>query len=561
MAGAVIGALRFDVGADTSQFELSMKSVEQSLSRVATKGAAFGVVLGNAITSAFSALAESFKHAIEAADRLDELAQKTGVSVEKLSSLRLAAETNSVSLEDLSNSLAKLGRNMAESVSDPTTTAARTFTAMGISAADASGKLRPVSDVLGDIAQKFATYQDGAGKAALAMNLFGKTGAELIPILNMGRSGLADVEAEARRLGITIDSDTAKKAAAFSDTMKKISLVWEGMIAQVAARLLPAMQQVAEAFVTLNTNGQLVTYGFAGLDVMWKNIISTGLLFKAVIDAINSQLGVLFATMAKIVSGDMSGAWQNLKTAPDAFAESVRKSKDAIVELWMATQQWQTTVTAAGAAAGQAMAPTVASAKSLADAQKAANDLIRASIDEVVNSPTETIVAKLDAISAGLQSGALNWKTYGQMVRKVEEENRNNISSTASLMASTLTTVFSKSKAAAIAAAIINTAVGITKALSTLPPPLSWAQAALIAASGAAQIATISRTNASGGSGGAPSVSGSGGSGADTSAAAMPQQLMVQGISPGQMFSGEVVRDFAQKLIDFQKDGGVVVLQ
>jgi hypothetical protein len=128
-------------------------------------------------------------------------------------------------------------------------------------------------------------------------------------------------------------------------------------------------------------------------------------------------------------------------------------------------------------------------------------------------------------------------------------------------MASTLTTVFSKSKAAAIAAAIINTAVGITKALSTLPPPLSWAQAALIAASGAAQIATISRTNASGGGGGAPSVSGSGGSGADTSAAAMPQQLMVQGISPGQMFSGEVVRDFAQKLIDFQKDGGVVVLQ
>jgi hypothetical protein len=333
------------------------------------------------------------------------------------------------------------------------------------------------------------------------------------------------------------------------------------MIAQVAARLLPAMQSVADAFVTLNTNGQLVTYGFAGLDVMWKSVISTGLVFKGVIDAINSQLGVLFATMAKIVSGDMAGAWQQLSTAPDAFTESVRKSRDAIVELWTATQQWQTTVTAAGAATATMAPPIVASTRSMADAMREWRDESRAALDAIVNAPTETYIAKLEAIKQALADTTINQSTYGNMVRKVEEENRNNISSTASLMASTLTTVFSKSKAAAIAAAIINTAVGITKALATLPPPLSWAQAALIAASGAAQIATISRTNASGGGGGSPSVSGSGGSGADTSATAMPQQLMVQGISPGQMFSGEVVRNLAEKLIDFQRDGGQVVIQ
>src|SRR5690606_40586536 len=58
--------------------------------------------------------------------------------------------------------------------------------------------------------------------------------------------------------------------------------------------------------------------------------------------------------------------------------------------------------------------------------------------------------------------------------------------------------LFPKSKAAAIASAIINTAVAVTEALK-LPPPLNFVQAGLVAAAGAAQVATIASTNISGG--------------------------------------------------------------
>ena len=72
---------------------------------------------------------------------------------------------------------------------------------------------------------------------------------------------------------------------------------------------------------------------------------------------------------------------------------------------------------------------------------------------------------------------------------------------TASLTATALTTVFKNNKAASIAAAIINTAVSITKAIATLPPPYGMIQAGLHAAMGAAQIAAIKSTKmASGGS-------------------------------------------------------------
>jgi hypothetical protein len=102
--------------------------------------------------------------------------------------------------------------------------------------------------------------------------------------------------------------------------------------------------------------------------------------------------------------------------------------------------------------------------------------------------------------------------------------------------------------------------VGITKALATLPPPWSWAQAALIAASGAAQIATIKSTNQNSG-GAAPSVRGGGSGDGGDQQAGSTQTLMVQGIDPNGIFSGEVVRNLAQKLLDFQKDGGVVVVK
>ena len=73
----------------------------------------------------------------------------------------------------------------------------------------------------------------------------------------------------------------------------------------------------------------------------------------------------------------------------------------------------------------------------------------------------------------------------------------------ASQAAQTITALWPKQKGAAIAAAIINTAVGVTKALTLGAPPWNFAMAALVAASGAAQIAAIRSTGEDGNSAGA----------------------------------------------------------
>lgn len=116
-------------------------------------------------------------------------------------------------------------------------------------------------------------------------------------------------------------------------------------------------------------------------------------------------------------------------------------------------------------------------------------------------------------------------------------------------------TLFGESKGWAIAEIIINTAQAIMKALSTYPPPFSYAAAATAAAAGAAQLATVrSTTKGSGNVGGVGAAPVS-----PTMAGSTPQYLFVQGIDPNQLFSGMQVRELSQKLLDYQRNGGKVV--
>ena len=87
--------------------------------------------------------------------------------------------------------------------------------------------------------------EDGAGKTALAIKLFGKSGADLIPLLNQGRAGIKELTDEAAKLGIVISTETAAKAEQFNDTLKnyrrprKASRCWPRKICFRYCKRLP----------------------------------------------------------------------------------------------------------------------------------------------------------------------------------------------------------------------------------------------------------------------------------------------------------------------------------
>jgi hypothetical protein len=257
MADSVIGALRVILGLDTAAFSQGAKDAQKTLDGLAStfKNVFAGLALG---TVAYQ-FTKSIQGVIDAADQLGKASQKFGVPVEQLSGLKYAADLADVSFEALGKGLGKLSKAMLDGITNPAGQAAKEFQALGISLKDGEGNLKSTGDLFLDVSDKFSTLQDGAAKTALAIKLFGKAGADLIPLLNEGRGSIQAMQDQAAKLGVVISTDTAKKAQEFNDTLKQISAASQGLYLQIAAALLPTLQKLATAFLNSKTEGGFLT--------------------------------------------------------------------------------------------------------------------------------------------------------------------------------------------------------------------------------------------------------------------------------------------------------------
>ena len=286
MAGsAVIGALRVNLGLDTAQFSAGLKASQASLAKFGKTVAVGFAAVATAAAAAGAAMGVAVKGAIDNADALSKSAQKIGVTTEALSRLKYAADFSDISLEQLTGGLGRLSKTMLDVSTGSKGPAATAFKALGIAVTDAAGNLRNSDAVFADIADRFARMEDGSTKTALAISLFGKAGAELIPLLNSGASGLAAMAAESDRLGVTLSSEAGYAAEQFNDTMTRITKIMEGVVNKVMESLLPSLQSLAD---------MLASPAFAEAAKALGETVGGALtwIVKQAVDAVNALAGV-----------------------------------------------------------------------------------------------------------------------------------------------------------------------------------------------------------------------------------------------------------------------------
>lgn len=266
MAGdSVIGALRVVLGADTAALDKGLKSSQVSVANFAAVVEKGMKVAAATFVTASAAMGLAIQSGLNQADKMGKAAQKIGIPVEELSKLQHAANLSDVSLDQLSTGVGKLSKNLIDGIGNPATTSARAMTALSISAKDSSGQLRPTTEIISDIAEKFSGMNDGASKTALAMALFGKSGAELIPMLNSGKTGLQEMKDEAAKLGLTITDKTSKAAEQFNDDLTRLKAAKEGVVLVLTSRLAPALADISSRFVNFVKDNDLVTRAADGL--------------------------------------------------------------------------------------------------------------------------------------------------------------------------------------------------------------------------------------------------------------------------------------------------------
>jgi hypothetical protein len=603
---AVIGALRVVLGADTAQLETAFKD---SIAKATKFGADLTKTAGVA-AAAFSAIGAAIGGAamksLAQVDELGKVAQRIGVPVEQLSALKFAADQSGVSLDQLGQGFRDLAQKMSEAAGDNQSGPARAFAAIGVAVTDAAGKLRASDQVLLDVAQKFAGLKDSAAKTTLAIQMFGESGAQMIPFLNQGRDGIAQLGDEARSLGLVIDSETSAAAGRFMKNLDDLKKSKDALVTVMAARLAPQLERLSSQFATyvrdaakseettsflttsfkaLASVVQVVATGVNILGIVWKRFKDSILVQET-----TEENAARFWKMWDDIKAASSGGFGEVKAIWDGWAPMVSKAANetakATAPMIESSRQMGERLAIARAELQALIAsPTADFAQKMIAIQQAlekgiipmsqqitmTNQVLaqmrteaRATLDVLVNAPLETFAAKMAAVRAALQDGTISMREFGKMTKEINDENVDHMHALASSVSSALTSIFGKNKAAAIAAAVINTAQAVTKNLAQYPMPYGGIMAGLALATGAAQIAAIKSTNLGGGGSAPrsvptapapPSENGGGNAGGG-----LQQTLTVTGMDANQLFGGEAVRRLAERLLDYQRNGGRVVL-
>lgn len=231
---ANIAGFQSDLGRANRLAQQSAKKLEQDFNKA-------GVAIGVALAAGISIIAVGVKSSIAAMDRLGDAAKRVGTSASSLSALGYAADQSGTKAETLEQGLLKLSQTMAKAAAG-SEKQAQLFRDMGVAVTDANGDLRASDQVFNDLADRFATYRDGAGETALAAALFGKSaGPQLKQLLNEGADGIGDLTDQAKSLGIVMGDDAVEAAQQFSDRMATLGQITRGFFNDVATQLLPTL--------------------------------------------------------------------------------------------------------------------------------------------------------------------------------------------------------------------------------------------------------------------------------------------------------------------------------
>jgi hypothetical protein len=290
--------------AESLKFQKELDQAKRKLSAFDKSAGAtakqIGTVLGAAAVAAGTGLAYMAKKAIDLADDTSKAAQKIGLTTESLSQLRFAADLAGVASNSLDKSMQKLNRSMSESVITNTSKAAMAFSALGVEVENTDGSLRSSDDVFSDLAERFSKMRDGATKTALAMDIFGKSGADLIPLLNGGAAAIKSAREEADALGQTISGKAAKAAEQFNDNLSRLQKVAGGAMLQAVQQLTPLLANMSDELVKAAKDANTMEGASSSLVTGFRLLISAAILVKGTFQTVGVAIAGLAAAIDQV---------------------------------------------------------------------------------------------------------------------------------------------------------------------------------------------------------------------------------------------------------------------
>lgn len=603
-----VGQITVKIGADTYELQKGLSDAKAKVGEFdkSTAGLASSLkslaVVAVATATAISAFVKS---QIDAMDNLGKLSQKIGVTTNDLSKLAYSARLSDVDIGSLQQSFVILARGLSEA-SQGSGNALNAFNALGISIRNTDGTLKTSQQIMLEVADLFATMEDGAQKTALAVAIFGRAGANLIPLLNQGSKAIREQGDELERLGGVVTAKAAKEAEDFNDNLTRLNMSLGALGKSIAMDVMPYLTQLSDEFLIARKNG----IGF--FDML--------------------QMGTRFGDYQKQLE-KVREEIKRLADTPDFAAprkeerlESLKRQEATLLAVIARTEELNAKQNMMGpptSAMNKVAAPEMVDAKAAETLQKQQQDLMAAQatrLETILQGNMSEIELEklkyaelLNQLKISKEMFAVEEETYQQWEldafnahqqrltditrteanKRISEQQRESQminamrAQTVSLAVGLLQTLGQKSKAAALAAIVLNrglmiaqtiqnTAAASMRAMAELGPIAGPPAVAAIQAMGATQVGLIAATGAleaggalsgGGGGGGASGVSNAVSSeqntayAADANARSAPMGGATVNISlQGNTFNRDQVRDLITQINEVVSDGATLRL-
>jgi hypothetical protein len=352
MAGAT-GAKTLAAGLEETKLAASHAgtSIGEMSERIRLGGLSFGIfekaflplVAGMAALFAVDKIAHWAESLGEAAEKTEQLAAKMGMTVSQVQALSGAATMSGTNIDVLAKGLGLMD-NKAVTAAGHSSTTAKAFEAMGISANDGSTNMERLLTV----ADKFQGMADGPTKAALAMQLFGRSGREMIPFLNQGGEAIQQLMEKTKELG-GVNEAAVEQGARLASSVNESKVAWEGLKQTLTQAFGPVLTELVDGFTALVESmhesyeagggvkiifdaitevvqgfGEIIRSIALAFSSFFSNTKSQGVDWGAVIKTVIDGIVTAFKTviaMAVFVADGFVAVFHLMKGAAEAFLE------------------------------------------------------------------------------------------------------------------------------------------------------------------------------------------------------------------------------------------------
>ena len=283
-----------------------LNAFERNASKIAGSMTKYGALMAGAGVGAGTALFGAGQLVADYAGSVNDMSEATGVSIEAWQQMTYAAKMSGIEQEKLATSLVKFDKQITAALAG-SKSAGQAFSDLGISLKDAGGNVRAPSEIFKDVAEVFSKTENGATKTALACEFFGKSGAELMPMLNEGKEGLTRFYEAAAKTGNVMGDEAIKACDEYGKKMDAVKLQAKGVGLTLGAVLAPMLHKVINRVSEII---QRVTDWISENQQLATNIGKVALIGGAVVTGLGALAvgigGVMF------VAGKFAAVWRGL---------------------------------------------------------------------------------------------------------------------------------------------------------------------------------------------------------------------------------------------------------